>query len=214
MAAIIVGIRRVVGYEVRMWADLFRWILRRPVCARDETPFGYARATMPIVAGFIVASAIEIPALHVLVPWEQVRLVVDLLGVYGFVWMVGMLAGLRMRPHAVGPDGLRVRGTGGLDVTVPWEYVASARAVDRTVPGKPIRVDGSTLSIAVMKQTNIDIGFRGPTTIELPRGETAPLQAMHIAADEPAALVAAIREHLRPVAPSPSSTLGRGTEYR
>jgi hypothetical protein len=112
--------RRAIGYELRMWSDLVRWVLRRPVCAEDETPFGYARAMTPIVGGFI----------------------------------------------------------------------------------------------AVMKQTNVDLVLRGPTTIELPRGETEPLRGVNIAVDEPAAIVAAIRERLDPTAPSRSSGLGRVTEYR
>jgi hypothetical protein len=206
--------RRAIAYELRMWADLVRWVLRRPVCAKDETPFGYARAITPIVGGLIAASAIEIPALHLLVPWERARFVVDLLGVYGLLWMLGLLAGLRMHPHVVAPDGLRVRGTGGLDVTVPWEFVASVRAVDRTVPGRrAIRVEGSTLSIAVMNQTNVEVAFHGPTTIELPRGETEPLRAVGIAADEPAALVAAMRERIGPTTTS-RSRLGPVTEDR
>jgi hypothetical protein len=217
MRAFLVGAARLarlaIGYELRMWSDLVRWVLRRPVCAKDETPFGYARATTPIVGGIIAASAIEIPALHLLVPWERVRFVVDLLGVYGFLWMLGLLAGLRMHPHVVAADGLRVRGTGGLDVTIPWEYIASVRTVDRTVPGRrTVHLDGSTLSIAVMQQTNVDIAFHGPTTIELPRGETEPLRALNIAADEPAAMVAAIRQHLAPAAASRSPGLGRVAE--
>jgi hypothetical protein len=200
-------VRRAIRFELRMWADLIRWVLRRPVCAEDETPFGYARSMTPIVGGIIAASAIEILAMHVLVPWEQVRFVVDLLGVYGFLWMVGLLAGLRMHPHVVAPDGLRVRGTGGLDVTIPWEFITSVRAVDRSVPGRrSVQVDGSTLSIAVMNQTNVDVAFRGPTTFELPRGETEPLRSLNIAVDEPAAMVAAIREHLQPVLDGPART--------
>jgi hypothetical protein len=135
-------VRRAIAYELRMWADLVRWVLRRPVCARDETPFAYARATTPIVGGFIAASAIEIPALHFLVPWERVRFVVDLLGVYGLLWRVGLLAGLRMRPHVMAPDGLRVRGTGGLDVTIPW--TTSRRFGPSTVPCRGGGPSGST----------------------------------------------------------------------
>jgi hypothetical protein len=89
------------------------------VARPDEATFGYARSTTPIIAAFIGVSAIEIPAVHLLVPWETVRVVVDLLGVYGLLWMVGLLALLRTRPHVVTADGLRVRGSGGLDITVP-----------------------------------------------------------------------------------------------
>jgi hypothetical protein len=202
-----------------MWADLVRWILRRPVCATGETPFGYARTTTPIVGGFIAASAIEIPALHLLVPWETTRFVVDLLGAYGLLWMVGMLASLRTRPHVVTADGLRVRGTGGLDVTIPWEYIGSVRAVDRTVGGRrgigvDRTADGPTLYVAVMNRTNVDVTFRGRAIVELPRGDSEPLHGLRVAADEPAALVAAVREHLRPDVAARSSGVGGATDSR
>lgn len=188
--------RLVVRYERLMWTDLFRWLTRRPVCERGATPFGYARTVTPVMLAFIGVSVIELPILHLVIPWHGLRVAADILSVYGVIWMVGALAGLRVNPHSVGPSGLRVRGGGGLDLTIPWEEIASVTAVERTVNGRNLTVDGTALNIGVMKRTNVDIAFRYPTILELPRGDTEPVRSLRIGVDEPAAMVAAARARL------------------
>jgi hypothetical protein len=189
--------RTAVRYEIRMWVSLARWVARRPSVEPESVPFGYGRALTPIIGGLIIASAIEIPVLHLLIPWEPVRFVVDVLGVYGFVWMIGLLAMTRAYPHLVTPRGLRVRATNGLDVTIPWDYIGDIRSVTRTVPGpRNVVADASSLQVAVMSQTHVDVVLRGPTVVELPRGETEPLRVVSFAADDPADLVRLARERL------------------
>ena len=190
-------VRLAIVYELRMWVDLFKWVTRRPVI--DEpgaVPYSYARTITPILIAFIAVSAIEIPILDLLLPWQTVRIIAVALGVWGVIWMVGILAGVRIIPHTVGPSGLRIRGRGQLDFTVPWEYIASLRAVDRSQSGKEVRVEGEVLWVSVLKQTNVHVTFRYPTTVELPAGETPPVRELRFAADEPADLVAAARQHL------------------
>jgi hypothetical protein len=53
--------------------------------------------------------AIELVAVHPLLPWEIIRLVADILGLWGLVWMLGLLASLSVHPHLVADAGLRVR---------------------------------------------------------------------------------------------------------
>jgi hypothetical protein len=193
-------LRRMVVFEIRLWGNLGRWILRRPRVEPGATAYGYARAITPLIVVLVAVSAIEIPIAHLIVPWETVRLVVDLLGLYGLMWMVGMLATLRVNPHLASPDGLRVRGEGGLDLTVPWDFIETADVNHRMVRGRRVGIDASDgrpmLHIAVMNQTNVDIVLRDPTIVELPRRDTEPVRGLRIAADEPERLVAAVRERL------------------
>ncbi len=187
----------VISLEARMWVSLFRWILRRPVCGPGETAFAYTRRITPILGAFIGVSAIEIPILDLILPWQTVRVIADILGAYGLIWMVGLLATLRVNPHVVTESGLRVRGGNGLDITIPWDYLASIQANNRSLQGRETQVqrvgDEAVLSIGVLKETNVDIAFRDPTTLELPRGETEPLRGLRIAVDEPAAMVTLVR---------------------
>ncbi len=193
--------RMAVEFETRMWSSLFHWILRRPVADPGATPFGYSRRQAPILAVFIGVSAIEIPIIDLILPWTTVRIIVASIGVYGLVWMVGLLAMVRVSPHVVGEQGLRVRGgANGLDVTIPWDYIASVHAFTRSLQGKDMQVDHShgeaILSLGVLKETNVDIAFGSPTILELAHGDSEPLRAIRIAVDEPDAMVTLARQHL------------------
>jgi hypothetical protein len=101
--------RRAISFELGMWRSLYRWIARRPVAPPGAKAFGYSAEKTPILWAFIALNAIEIPAFHLLLPWPTVRRIVDVLGAYSFVWMLGLLASIRVHPHVVGDSGLRIR---------------------------------------------------------------------------------------------------------
>ncbi len=103
------------------------WIARRSI-TRDAgaVAFGHASLLTPILIAFIAVSAIEIPVVHLLMPWETIRRVFLGLGLWGVIWMIGLLASLRIYPHEVGEKGLRVRYGFNLDVTLPWDVIAGS----------------------------------------------------------------------------------------
>lgn len=193
--------RRAVAYELGMWRSLFRWILRRPLAPTPGAAvFGYAGVVTPIFGVFIGLSAIELPILHLILPWETVRLVADALGFYGLFWMIGLLASLRVHPHVVGDPGLRIRYGTTVDVTIPWEAIAEIRHRYRSPQGRTIQREqtdsGLILHIAIAHQTSVDVVFRQPTMIPLPRGASEPVTELRFYADDPGTLVARAREHL------------------
>ena len=136
-------LRRAVGYEIGMWRSLYRWVLRAsPVRGGDAFP--YAGVVTPALWGFIGVSAVEIPALHFLLPWEPVRTVALAVGIYGLLWMVGKLASLRVHPHTVDDQGLHVRYGATVGVLVPWAEIAAVRERRRSFEGvRAVRVGGS-----------------------------------------------------------------------
>jgi hypothetical protein len=70
----------------------YRRILRRPVVVGPgEQAFGYSVELTPILWAFIVVNAIEIPALHLLLPWQTARRIIDVLGIVS----------IRTRPRAL-----------------------------------------------------------------------------------------------------------------
>jgi hypothetical protein len=192
-------LKRLGELEKRMWVSLYIWVFRRPVTAKGEQPFGYARTLTPLMIAFIGVSIVELPILHFLLPGVW-KIVADVLSAYALLWMFGLLASLRITPHAIGPDGLRIRGSGGLDLTIPWDYIADVKPRNRT--GEKGR-DGMAYNIGVMKLTSVDIELRHPTILELPNGDSEPVTSVRIAADEPAALTKAAHQHLE------SSTVDR-----
>lgn len=189
-------------YELSMWASLFRWILRRPVTsAPDEQAFPYASTLTPVLLAFIGISAVEIPILELLLVWPTARTVAVVLGGYGLFWMIGMLASYRVAPHVVGDSGFRLRHGGGIDVTIPWDAIASIRTASRALPkSRAVQYEesaaGGILNIVILKQTNVDIVMRQHSTIQLSRGESELFTELRCYADDPDALVAAARHHL------------------
>src|SRR5262245_13932528 len=121
-----------VQFEQAMWRSLYRWVFRRRrKLEPDGTAFGYTGTTMPVLLAFIGVSAIEIPILHWLLPWRTVQIISLVIGGYGLLWMLGLLASLRVHPHVVGSEGLRIRSGALLDMTIPWEYIAEVRPRNR-----------------------------------------------------------------------------------
>jgi hypothetical protein len=195
-------VRRAVRYELGMWVSLFRWITGRP---RNRDPqartFGYASAVTPVFGAFIGVSAIELPILHFVLPWEPVRIAADALGFYGLFWMFGLLASFRVNRHAVGPEGLRIRHGASVDLLVPWDAVAGITRKYRSASGaRGIRVADGLLQLVIGGQTSIDVELREPIVVRLPAGDSPPLRRLRFHADDADALVAAARDHL----PAPS----------
>jgi hypothetical protein len=189
-------LRRFVAFEVMMWRSLYRWMLRRPP-TRDPgaATFGYSKATSPIVWTFIVVNAIEVPAIHLILPWERVRGIVDFAGVYGLIWMFGLLASRVVNPHVLDDRGIVVRGGGALKFAVGWDAVAAVKASRRTLPkSRTVQVEetpgGVVLSVTVLSQTNVDVVLRQPTVVTLPDGTDHTITELRFFADDPGSLVA------------------------
>jgi hypothetical protein len=198
-------LRKLVAYELTMWHSLYRWTFRRPLRLEpDARAFHYLGVVKPILWAFIVLSAVEIPIFdlilrHVL-PWDGLRRTVLVLGVYGLLWMIGLMAMLRTHPHVAGPAGLRVRNGATLEFLVPWDAVESVRARYRSVPsGRSVHLeestDGRVLNVGAARQTSVDVVLRQPMAIDLPAGRTENVGEIRLYADEPAALVQHTRQY-------------------
>lgn len=193
-------VRRALAYELGIWVSLFRWIFRKPrKTDKGAHRYGYSATTMPVMFAFIGVSIVEIPILHFILPWQTVRIVAFALSIWGLLWMIGLLASLRVYPHLVGDDGLRVRNGFRVDVAIPWEAVAEVRTRNRPLEkSKAIQFeetdDGRLIGkIVVLGQTNVDVIFKEPTAVALSRG---PVDEVRFWADDPAALVEEARTGL------------------
>lgn len=194
--------KHAVVFELRLYRSLFRWVIRRPdLGGRDDEPFTYARSVTPVTWLWIFASAAELPLAHLLVPWESVRFVLLLTGVWGLVWMVGLLASLYVYPHLLGPTILVVRYGASHRIALPWDAVASIthgrRDLDSSVwTLQPRETEaGVDLQVGVSGQVNVHAHLRRPTVVSTAKG---PMEVVELSffADDPRALAAHARRRL------------------
>lgn len=194
--------RRGVLFELRLYRSLALWIMRRPDVRYDDAqPVTYARTVTPVMWLWIFASAVEVPLVHILIPWDTVRIVVLVLSIWGLVWMVGLLASLTVYPHLLTPTAIRVRYGAGTDVEIPWAEVTAVsherRDLESTIRTlQPRETDrGTNLQVAVSGQVNVHLTLREPTVVGTPKGDLE-IVTLSFFADEPRPLVAAVREQI------------------
>lgn len=121
-------------FELNIYKSLLRWVFHRPSIPQGAQPVGYAQAVTPVMLLWIFASAMEVPLFHVLVPWHTVRIIGVVIGIWGLLWMLGLLGGLRSYPHLIEETVLRVRGGAMHDIPVPWAAIDTFTYDDRDLP--------------------------------------------------------------------------------
>jgi hypothetical protein len=189
-------LRTVLRWESAMWSSLFRWIARRPDVPAGAAGFGNAKAKAPVLVTFVALCALETVGFHLLLPWPAVRVPVDVISVYGLIWMLGLLGGTWVRPHVAGADGIRIRDGLVLDIAVPWDAVGSVRRQTRTSSGRGVHIERSVASLAVLGQTNVDLVLRRPVPVPARGGGTEPVDEIRCYADDPAALAGGVQARL------------------
>ncbi|MFC9967088.1 hypothetical protein ACFVH4_22910 [Nocardia ignorata] len=186
-------VRRFFRFEVDLWVSLARAIARKPETA-GGTPIRYAGAMSAILWAFVVVSAVEIPAVHLIIPWAPVRLAALALGIWGLLWMLGLLAAHHAYPHVLTSEHLRLRYLRRTELTIP---LSALRAVRPDMRGydesKSLhRTANGTLALPVGSSTNIRLELAAPHTFSTPQGD---LTSSTIAfwADDPHTAIGAIK---------------------
>jgi hypothetical protein len=198
--------------ELRIYESLWRVIARRPKIRSGAVGFQYHRPVLTITLIFIVLSAIEIPIIDAIVHrWTPIRITFLILGIWGLTWMIGLLCAYFVRPHTVGPEGIRIRDGLEIDIAVSWEHFDSIQmrhvaqeSINRTSTDKPGRVfahEGERVcAIWVGSETNLEIIFETPTMVTLPghppKGGTHEITRLRFWADEPTDFLKAVRAAL------------------
>ncbi|MGH1564224.1 hypothetical protein [Mumia sp. DW29H23] len=185
--------------EKNLYVSLARWLVRRPDRGGPgATPYGYARMVTPMMGLWIFASAAEVPLIHVLVPWEGIRLTLLVLGVWGLVWMIGFLASLHVYPHLVTDEGIRIRNSALVDLVVPWDVVATAGMHDHDFPStiRTLQVvesdEGVEAAVTVSGRVNVTLELRAPFALATREGERL-VDRISLWVDEPRDLVSRVR---------------------
>ncbi len=181
---------RIMVLEPRLWACLFRWILRRTKLREGE--FGYHKqSTMDMIVLMVVlVSPIEIVVFELLIPWAWLRWLVLFLEVYTVFWFLGFHASLSALPHRLEETGARLRHGAFAEVFVPYAEIES---VGRTIQKAPKWGDGlqpapeeeGAAYLAINGKTNLTLRLKTPLTVKGVFRSFGPVGTIYLSADEP-----------------------------
>jgi hypothetical protein len=188
-------------FEFNIYKSLLRWLLRRPSIPAGFEPVGYAQLATPVLTLWIFGSALELPLVHLLVPWPTVRIPLLIIGVWGLLWMVGVLAGLRSYPHLLGSETLHIRNGALHDIAIPWEAIAQVTTGDRSLPSsmwvlQPQETeDGTYLNVAVSGQVNVHLALRERLAVHTRKGDMV-VTGLSLWVDQPREMAARVRREV------------------
>ena len=181
--------------ELALYVQLGRWIVRRPDVPRGATPVPYGRLATPVVWLFIFGSAVEVVAFDLILSrWLTfLRIPVLALGIWGLVWMLGLMASYRMRPHLLTDTHLHVRNMARTEVVLPLDAVERVTVADRDEGGiRSLKVVDDELLVMVSGRTNLQLTLAEGTTLATPGGELAPA-TLGLWVDEPREVAELVR---------------------
>lgn len=187
----------VVRLELQMYGGLLRLLARRPDVPDGTTRVRYVGAVAALLWGFTIVSAVELVVLHLILPWHVVRLVADVLGIWGVAWCLGMTACHYVYPHLLDDDGIRLRTAKRAPaVTVPWGGVAAAVVSEKgRESSRSLQVEDDVLHVVVGSRTSVTLRLVEPMAVEV-RGASYDVGEIRFFADDPRAVVAAVRERV------------------
>ena len=193
--------KRAIFMELHGYQSIYRFIFRRPKVPTGAAGFSYHQPILAIMIVFIVVSAVEVIVLDWIVNrWTYIRIPLLIISIWGLVWMLGLIFGMLVRPHAVGPDGIRVRYGSEVDIPIAWKDVYSVtrrkQAIQDKQPKVTIDENGvATLHMRIQNETNIEVRLERPVPVKLPHGiETVCTVKLY--ADDPTRFMDAVRSHM------------------
>lgn len=161
--------------EIAVYRSLGRWIIRRPDVPTGATAIGYAQLAGPMILLWIFGSAVEVVVVDVVVSrWVPgLRIPLLAVGIWGVLWMIGLYAAYRVRPHVLTEVHLRAQGGLRSSVTVPLASISVTRSIEHELPGivKTLHLDDDLLLLGMSSRTNLELVLNGPTALVTSQGE-------------------------------------------
>ncbi|GAB2692558.1 hypothetical protein [Thalassiella azotivora] len=182
----------VVRHEYGVFGAIGQRLRGRVDVAPEATAVPYGRDVTPFLALFAGLSVVELVVVHLLVPWEWLRVLLLVLGAYGLVWIIGLLCAIHVRPHQVDRSTLLLRFAHVAQVAVPADAVVKAAAQLSSGHRRTVDVEGGHLALAVGGSTNVRVQLRPGTRVTTGRGEVHHVDSVSFTADEAPAAVRAI----------------------
>lgn len=184
-------------FELRAYRHLWLALRHQRFVPEGAVAFSYTKGSYSIPTALMAASMIEMVALHFLIPWQWLRIVLVLVNVWGVLLLLGMIAGRTVRPHLVTGDELQVQWGHSSVLRTP---VANIRSVTKTVNylhHQP-HIDGGRLFLCSFQSPNVLLEFTAPVPTDPPVGRKKKpkdfrASSIHLFVDDPDCLVNTIR---------------------
>jgi hypothetical protein len=191
------ALAKIVELEAGVWRSLIQWIRHKRDLGDHDTGVAYAKAAVPAIWVFVALSAVEIPILDLLIPSTTWRIIFLVLGAWGLIWMLGFVASMHVKPHVVGPAGLRLRQGLLIDIPVDWDLVEMVQLRRQTLAGSRAlqtedTPDGPAVMLAVSSMVNVEILLNEPLSIKVPKVGMVQASVLRCYADEPSEFVEAV----------------------
>jgi len=181
---------RFLVHEGRIMESLLRWITRRPHgTSGADAVFTHGRDQAAMMYGLTFACVIETVVLSFfLADWPVLHTVFLIVDVYTILFVLGLHAASRTRPHVLAGRALRIRQAANVDVRLPLDQIAAVRREARFTHEKK---DGE-LNLPIGSQTSITLELTGPIDAPTFLGTARPVTLIRMHADDPKALHNAI----------------------
>ncbi|MGI5167519.1 hypothetical protein ACQEU3_24530 [Spirillospora sp. CA-253888] len=166
----------------------------RPGMGPGDLAVPYARSLGATPYVWVGLNAVEIAAVELLVPWAWLAHALTVLGVAGLWFMFGMYSGYVVRPHVLTGDRLLLRAGAWGEVEIPRALIASASRRQSFPDGYFVRALDDRLAVTVDSSANVEVRLTEPYEVALPKGGRATVTAVLFQADDPAAVIEALRD--------------------
>lgn len=191
--------------ELRLWACLFMWAFRR--APRSANTFSYLQhssmGVMLIALGF--SAPLEFLLYELLIPWQWVRILLVILGVYAIFWALAFVAALHVLPHVCEQDGLLLRYGIAAEAKIPYAAIQNVEARRENLTGRPngFRVERKRQmgAFGVGGMTQVRLTFDQPVDVQTMTGRLQPVTVLDVAVDSPERFVSVVnhqRAHADP----------------
>ena len=188
---------RVVSLEPRMIACLLLWLFRRWRSGVGQFSYHQRSWGGALLILVLLTVPVEIFIVELLVPWAWLRWVLLIAALYGVLWFGGLIASLKVLPHQLEAGGIRLRHGNVAEVLIPYHEIANIEQQPLRAPGgrDGLVTDHSAgrAYLAVGGRTDITLRLRTARPVYGLLRPTPPVTTVHVAADDPAHLAAALR---------------------
>jgi len=183
---------RVARAEAGTWRSLWWAVRRRRAVGPGEVPLPYTSRIGVLLWMTILLSPVEVVVVHLLLPWETVRLVVLVVSLVSLVWLLGFALALQQRPHVLGPDRLVLRFGALREAVVATADIVEAGAATTVDHRRDLEVGEGSVALSVVGESSVRLRLRPGATVLLD-GAPVPAEQVTFFADDPRGAVRELR---------------------